>query len=218
MQLLGYLGFEQQTSDITGFYQDEREFAVIGLQNTTAFVDVTNPGNPFEVGRISGGNSIWRDLKYWNQHVYIGTEADDGIKVVSVVDPDNPVLVYTINDVDNSHNIHVCEEGYLYIVGADTHDIWIYDLTFPGTPSLVGTWNEEYLHDIDVKDDLIYGMGIYTSTAYIIDVSDKSSPETLVSWQYPGMAHDAAVSADGNYLVTADEMQGGNLKLWDIQN
>ena len=218
MQLLGYLGFDQQTSDITGFYQDEREFAVIGLQNTTAFVDITNPGNPFEVGRISGGNSIWRDLKYWNQHVYIGTEADDGIKVVSVIDPDNPVLVYTINDVDNSHNIHVCEEGYLYIIGADTHDMWIYDLTFPGTPSLVGTWDGEYLHDIDVEDDLVYGMGIYTSTAYIIDVSDKSNPQTLVSWQYPGMAHDAAVSADGNYLVTADEMQGGNLKLWDIQN
>lgn len=218
MQLLGYLGFEQQTSDITGFYQDEREFAVIGLQNTTAFVDITNPGNPFEVGRISGGNSIWRDLKYWNQHVYIGTEADDGIKVVSVIDPDNPVLVYTITDVDNSHNIHLSDDGYLYIIGADTHDIWIYDLTFPGTPSLVGTWDGEYLHDIDVQDNLVYGMGIYTSTAYIIDVSDKSNPETLVSWQYPGMAHDAAVSADGNYLVTADEMQGGNLKLWDIQN
>ncbi len=218
MQLLGYLSFEQQTSDITGFYQDEREFAVIGLQNAASFVDVTNPGNPFEVGRISGGNSIWRDLKYWGRHVYIGTEADDGIKVVSVNDLDNPTLVYTITDVDNSHNIHICEDGYLYIVGADEHDIWIYDLTFPGNPALVGTWDGEYLHDIDVEDNLIYGMGIYSSTAYIIDVSDKTNPQTLVSWQYPGMAHDAAVSADGNYLVTADEMQGGNLKLWDIQN
>ena len=32
------------------------------------------------------------------------------------------------------------------------------------------------------------------------------------------MAHDAAVREDGNYLVTADEMQGGNLKLWDIRD
>ena len=218
MQLLGYLSYEQQTSDITGFYQDGREFAVIGLQNAASFVDVTDPSNPFEVGRIDGSNSIWRDLKYWDRHVYIGTEADDGIKVVSVNDLDNPVLVNTITDVDNSHNIHVCEDGYLYIVGADEHDIWIYDLTFPGTPNLVGTWTEEYLHDIDVEDNLIYGMGIYSSTAYIIDVSDKTNPQTLVSWQYPGMAHDAAVTADGNYLVTADEMTGGNLKLWDIQD
>ena len=217
MQLLGYLSFEQQTSDITGFYQDGREFAVIGLQNSAAFVDVTNPGNPFEVGRVDGSNSIWRDLKYWDRHVYIGTEANDGIKVVSVNNPDNPTLVYTITDVDNSHNIHV-DDGYLYIIGADDHDVWIYDLTFPGNPSLVGTWDGEYLHDIDVEDNLLYGMGIYTSTAYILDVSDKANPQTLVSWQYPGMAHDTAVSEDGNYLVTADEMQGGNLKLWDIQN
>ena len=84
MQLLGYLSYEQMTSDITGFYQDNREFAVIGLQNAASFVDVTDPSSPFEVGRIDGGNSIWRDLKYWNEHVYIGTEADDGIKVVDI--------------------------------------------------------------------------------------------------------------------------------------
>ena len=218
MQLLGYLSFDQQTSDITGFYQDGREFAVIGLQNTTAFVDVTDPSFPFEVGRISGGNSIWRDLKYWNRHVYIGTEADDGIKIVSVDNPDNPLLVNTITDIDNSHNIHIDEDGYFYIVGADEHEIWIYDLTDPVNPNLVGTWDEEYIHDLDVKNNLAYAMGIYSSTAYIIDVSDKSNPQTLVSWQYPGMAHDAAVTEDGNYLVTADEMQGGNLKLWDIQD
>ncbi len=217
MQLLGRLEFEQQTSDITGFYQDGREFAVIGLQNTTAFVDVTTPSEAFEVGRIDGGTSIWRDVKYWNRHVYIGTEADDGIKVVNVDNPDNPTLVYTITDVDNSHNVHVAD-GYLYIVGADEYDIWIYDLAFPGNPSLVGTWSGEYIHDIDVVDDIIYGMAIYSSTAYIIDATDKTNPQTLVSWQYPGMAHDCALSEDGNYLVTADEMAGGNLKLWDIQD
>jgi choice-of-anchor B domain-containing protein len=217
MQLLGYLSYEQMTSDITGFYQDDREFAVVGLQNAASFVDITNPAFPFEVGTISGSNNIWRDLKYWDRHVYIGTEADDGIKVVSVDDPDNPILVNTIMDVDNSHNIHV-DDGYLYIVGADEHDIWIYDLTFPATPNLMGTWDGEYIHDLDVKNDIGYAMGIYSSTAYIIDLSDKTNPQTLTSWSYPGMAHDAAVSEDGNYLVTADEMTGGNLKLWDIQN
>ena len=218
MQLLGYMSFNQMTSDITGFHQDGREFAVIGLQNTTAFVDVTNPSEPFEVGRIDGGNSIWRDLKYWDRHVYIGTEADDGIKIVNVNNPDDPVLVSTITDVDNSHNIHVDADGYLYIVGADEHDIWIYDLQLPSSPALVGTWDTEYIHDLDVKNDIAYAMGIYSSTAYIIDVSDKSNPQTLTSWQYPGMAHDAAVTDDGLYLITADEMAGGNLKLWSIED
>ena len=63
MQLLGHLSYGQSTSDITGFYQDGREFAVVGLQDAASFVDVTVPSEAFEVARISGSNSIWRDLK-----------------------------------------------------------------------------------------------------------------------------------------------------------
>ena len=88
MDLVSFMDFGQNVSDITGFYQDDREFAVIGLQNAASFVDITDPSTPVELGRISGGNSIWRDLKYWNRHVYIGTEASDGVKVVSVDDPE----------------------------------------------------------------------------------------------------------------------------------
>ena len=119
MQLLSFLSYEQNCSDITGFYQDDREFAVIGLQNAASFVDISDPYNPIELGRIDGSVSIWRDLKYWDRHVYIGTEANDGIKIVSVDNPDNPVLVNTIEDVDNSHNVHVDNDGYLYISVGD---------------------------------------------------------------------------------------------------
>ena len=128
MQLLSFLSYEQNCSDITGFYQDEREFAIVGLQDAASFVDISDPLNTFEIDRIEGSSSTWRDLKYWNRHVYIGTEAEDGVKVVSVDNPDEPILVNTITDVDNSHNIHIDEDGYLYIVGADEHDIWIYSL------------------------------------------------------------------------------------------
>ena len=125
VELLGFLPYDQDASDITGFAQDNREFAVMGLLNGTTFIDVTDPYNPFEVGYIPGSNSIWRDVKYWDKHVYIGTEADDGIQVVDVTNLDNPTLVYTVLDVDNSHNVHIDADGYLYIVGADTYDIWI---------------------------------------------------------------------------------------------
>ena len=117
MQMAGFMNFGQGTSDITGFYQDGREFAVVGLiqDDAASFVDITDPFNPFEVGRIGGTPSIWRDLKYWNRHVYIGTEAADGVKVVSVNDPDNPTLVHTITDFTNSHNIHMDADGYFQL-------------------------------------------------------------------------------------------------------
>jgi len=219
MQLLSHLDFGVGAADITGFSQNGREFAVIGLsgEDCAAFVDITDPYNPFEVGRIPGTPSTWRDLKYWGEHVYIGTEADDGVKVVDVSNLDNPTLVYTIEDVDNTHNIHIYE-GYLYIVGADEHDIWIYDLSNPALPSYVGAWDGEYIHDLEVYNDKAYAMAIYSSTAYIVDVSDKSNPVTLTSWQYPGSAHDCAITEDERYLITADEMEGGYIRIWDIEN
>ena len=229
MQLLSHLPFEQESSDITGFYQDGREFAVMGLQNAAVFIDITDPFNPYEIARIQGSTSIWRDIKYWNQHVYIGTEADDGIKIVSVEDPDNPTLVNTITDVDNSHNVHIDSDGYLYIVGADVNDIWIYDLAYPANPVLVGTWNYQdgetsqqgYCHDIEVYNNKLYCAAIYVGYFYIIDVSDKSNPITLAS-HFAGIegisTHDVAVTEDERYLFTGDENLGGHIKAWDIQD
>ena len=217
MNLVGFFPFDIECSDITGFELHGRAIAVVGLYNGTSFVDISDPQNPFELQRISGDGSIWRDVKYWDGHVYIGTEADMGVQVVDVSDLDNIQLVYTISDFDNSHNIHVWE-GYLFVIGADIHDLWIYDLNNPSNPNLVGTWNGEYLHDIDVNNNKVYGMGIYSSTAYILDISDITNPTTLVSWTYPGMAHDAAVFTNEQYLVTADEMEGGHLKIWDISD
>jgi len=221
MELVSFMDFGQNVSDITGFYQDGREFAVIGLQNAASFVDITDPSNPVELGRISGGNSIWRDLKYWNRHVYIGTEASDGVKVVSVNDPDNPTLVSTISDFGNSHNIHIDADGYLYVVGASSNDVWIYDLTMPAFPQLVGTWSGEYLHDIEVYNNKLYGAAIYSGLFYIVDVSDKTNPTTLVSYNTGGgyiSTHDCAVTEDEKYLFTGDENTGGHVKVWDIQD
>ena len=51
MELVSFMDFGQNVSDITGFYQDGREFAVVGLQNAASFVDITDPSNPVELGR-----------------------------------------------------------------------------------------------------------------------------------------------------------------------
>jgi hypothetical protein len=52
MELVSFMDFGQNVSDITGFYQDGREFAVIGLQNAASFVDITDPSNPAKFNRI----------------------------------------------------------------------------------------------------------------------------------------------------------------------
>ena len=193
--MASYLTFGQGTSDITGFYQDGREFAVVGLiEDAAVFVDITDPFYPIELGRIEGTPSIWRDLKYWNRYVYIGTEADDGVKVVSVDDPDNPIVVNTITDFTSSHNIHVDADGFLYVVGAADHHIWVYDLVIPEDPVLVGTWEGEYLHDIEVHDNIIYG----ASGTEDVTVSVSGDQLTMApALNYYGTATITVTTSDG---------------------
>lgn len=229
MQLLSNMSFSQTCNDITGFYQDEREFAVIGLQSGAAIVDITDPYNPFQIEIIEGSSSTWRDLKYWDRHVYIGTEAEDGVKIVSVDNLDEPVLVNTVFDFVSSHNIYIDSDGYLYVVGADDNDIWIYDLEDPANPNLVGTWNLEnetssqagYCHDIEVYNNKLYCASIYVGYFRIIDVSNKANPITILS-HFTGTdgisTHDVAISEDENYLFTGDENLGGHIKAWNISD
>ena len=221
MEKMSLLEFGENISDITGFAQDNREFAVVGLYTSlAAIVDITDPINPFEIARIPGPNNQWRDVKYWNRHVYIGTEGYAGLKVISMDDPDNPVIVNTITDWGyTSHNLHV-DNGYLYIVGGVSSgaQIYIYDLATPATPVQVGAWFGDYIHDLEVYNNKIYASAIYTGKLHIIDVADKTSPQTVASFDVGTMSHDCAVTYDEQTLLTAQETPGGHIKIWDISD
>ena len=218
--LIGQLDYSQFVNDVWGYKADNgKEYALVGTSLGTSIVDVTtNPFQPEEVGFISGEESIWRDVKVYNHHMYISTEADMGIQVVDISDPENPELVLEWDEISQAHNIFQAD-GYLYVVGANGGEhIEILDVSNPAVPVRVGGWTNEYIHDVYVRDNYAYACGISSSTMYIIDVSDKTNPYTETSWTYPGAAHAAWLNEDGNYLITADETQGGNIKIWDIQN
>ena len=47
-----------------------REYAMIGTNRGTAFVEVTNPANPQWLQFHSGPTSTWRDIKIFEEHAY----------------------------------------------------------------------------------------------------------------------------------------------------
>ncbi len=221
MNLISNLTFDEELSDIIGFSQDGREIAVVGLESSTVLVDVTNPFIPYEIVRIPGGISSWRDIKYWNRHLYVGTEAitDNGIQIISVDNIDNPILVNVLNDFGPSHNLWIDNDGFLYVLGVlQDCDIWIYTLQNPEFPEQVGCWQGEYIHDIDVLNNKLYAAAINSSTIYILDIEEKNNIEILTSWTYPGEAHDCSITSDEKFLITADEMLSGHLKIWNIED
>jgi len=225
-------------NDIWGYTAPNgTEFALVGTWNGTSIVDIsTEPQNPVSVGFIPGSYSTHRDIKAFGEYVYIGTEANrsdpyqeeytiipQGIQVVDMSDPYNPQLVNEWDGVVQSHNIMSEDDAYLYVIGSNEDDnAWgvadliILDLSDPENPVKVGEWNGDYLHDVCISGDILYGMGIYTGTAHAIDISDKTAPELITTWGEIPSSHACWVSEDGNSLFSASETAGGHILSWDV--
>ena len=227
-------------NDIWGYTSlDGREFALIGQWNGTSIINIsTESGIPELVEFIPGSFSTHRDIKSYGQYIYIGTEAnrpdpdsenfeilEQGIQVVSMIDPDSPQLINEWDGVVQSHNIMSENDPYLYVVGSNESDnAWgvadliILDISNPESPYKIGEWNGDYIHDVCLDGDILYGMGIYTDSIYAIDVSDKSNPELLISWNGIPSSHACWVSEDGNTLFSASETQYGHIMSWDVSD
>ena len=74
-------------SDIWGWVDASgNEYALVGLNDGFACVNVSNPTNPVQEFYISDINSTWRDVKTWGNFAYITTEADAGLLIVDLTD------------------------------------------------------------------------------------------------------------------------------------
>ena len=211
-------------NDIWGYISaDSIEYALIGAWNGTYIIDISNE-NPIEVGFIEGAWSGWRDIKTYNNYMYIGTEGAQGIQVVDINNPNNPVLMNEWDLINSSHNI-MEYNGYLYVIGApndvnnngNVSDLIVLDInTDPGNPQYVDEWSGQYLHDVCMYDNILYGCGIYNHTMYAIDISDPTNVSLITSWDGIPSAHACWVSENGNTLFTASETSGGHIMSWDV--
>jgi len=176
MPLAEFSASPGSANDIWGFtdLDDNREYALIGFNNGTSVVDVTNPESPVEVGSISGNNSIWRDIKAYQckddstgQHkawAYVTTEANQGLQVIDLSDLPNSIsLVNTVNEFSGAHNIYMANidyttnsalegmEPFVYVAGAGKNSgaYRVYGIKDPSNPELVTSppVGTGYIHD-----------------------------------------------------------------------
>ncbi|GIR50180.1 MAG: hypothetical protein CM15mP58_22770 [Burkholderiaceae bacterium] len=79
-------------------YVDGREYAIIGLDNGTAFIDITIPNLPVIIGKLptQTEDSSWRDIKVFGNYAYIVSEADNhGMQVFDLTHL-RDITTYTI--------------------------------------------------------------------------------------------------------------------------
>ena len=210
--------------------QDGTEYALVGLDNGTAFIDISDPANPVLVGKLPtySSSSIWRDIKTYNNYAFIVSEASGhGMQVFDLTrlrNVANPPEFFTedahYSGIGGVHNIVINEDtGYAYSVGGGNysggpHFINIQD---PLNPVGEGGYSGGgYTHDAQV---VIYNgpdtnytgheifFGANANHVEIVDVSNKSNPIQISSFTYPsvGYTHQNWLTEDQKYLLLGDE-------------
>ncbi|TYQ00016.1 choice-of-anchor B domain-containing protein [Tenacibaculum adriaticum] len=226
-------------SDVWGWTDSttNKEYALVGTTNSTAFVDVSDPLNPIFLGRLNtnAGTNYWRDIKVFNNHAFIvadgvgahGMQVFDLTKLRNVTNP--PInftadAIYT--GVESCHNIVINEDkGIAYLVGCRSTNgggpIFI-DITNPTNPTYLGDHTADgYSHDAQVitynGPDIEYnGKEIYVGSneneVVVLDVTDKTNIVKLSSISYSqiGYTHQGWFTDDHKYFILGDETDEQN--------
>ena len=200
-----------------------REYALMGCNTGTAFVEITIPATPDYFVRINHPSSSWSDIEVYGHYAYVVTEASGtGIQVIDLANIDNHVvtLVRSVPAPQRSHTLSINpSSGFLYTLGSNqgsgTTTCW--SLADPSNPVQVGpaSMTSTYIHDAMIVS---YTSGPYAGKEIffgcsegrgvdIYDVTNKNSPTMIKRVTYPniGYCHQGWLSADRRWFYVDDE-------------
>lgn len=217
-----------------------REYALMGLTNGTAFVDITDPINPVYLGHLPPpagvASSSWRDIKVFADHALIGSEAlGSGLQVMDLAQlrsvsapPVTFVQTAHYTGFSTSHNLVVNEaSGYAYAVGTNTgscnRGLTFIDVFNPASPQGAGCFSSDgYTHDAQCVNyagpDADYQgreicFAYNEDTLTIVDVTNKAAPVQVSRTGYAnrGYTHQGWLTEDHAYLLMDDELDERNI-------
>ncbi|WGK66323.1 choice-of-anchor B family protein [Flavobacteriaceae bacterium YJPT1-3] len=212
-----------------------REYALVGLNNGTAFVDISTPDEPIYLGKLPTAteSSTWRDIKVYQDHAFIVSEAPEhGMQVFDLTQlrsVTTPPETFTASaryiGFGNAHNIVINEDtAYAYAVGTseDNGAPQFIDISDPLNPQFAGSLGiSDYSHDAQVvtyngPDTDYQGqeilIGSNTDEVVIFNVTDKQNPTLIASTRYPniGYTHQGWFTEDQRYFLVNDELDEVN--------
>lgn len=217
-------------SDIWGHVDSlGNEYAIVGNNNGTSIMDLSDPSNPVEVFYTAGPSSIWRDIKVWEDVAYITNETSGGLKMIdmsslpgAIVPTDVSSFTGVSYPFGSAHDFYVDEFGKGYVLGADYLEggAIILDLvTNPLAPIELGLYDDVYLHDAFVRGDTLWGGAINDGFFVAVDVSNPAAPTTMATHFTPStFTHNCWLSDDGNTLFTTDEISGAFIASYDVSD
>lgn len=212
-----------------------KEYALMGRSTGTSFVDITDPVNPIYLGNLptsSRFSSSWRDIKVYNNHAFIVSEARrHGMQVFDLTQLRGLTSAQTFSETahysgfNTAHNIVINEvSGFAYVVGANTCSggLDMIDISNPTSPTDAGCYSGDgYTHDAQCVDyigpDTDHAgkelcLASNEDTLTIVDVTNKSAPTLISRTGYAGSeyTHQGWLTEDQRYFLLDDELDERN--------
>lgn len=193
--------------------KNKREIAVVGLDNGTAFLDVSRPSCPVNLGILptTSSRNETHDVKVIGDYALITAEiANHGLQIFDMktlgltANPNTPLTVTTLYKgtsdapIGNAHDVlYNAETQFVYVVGSKSCDGGLHMIDFkdPANPKFAGCGTKgHYIHDANCivykgPDATYKGKEIcFTFNGddnwSIVDVSDKSAPKEIIKITY----------------------------------
>lgn len=211
-----------------------KEYAIIGLNNGTGFVDISDENNLINLGRLpsAGEPTSWHDIKVYKDHAFIVSEASGhGMQVFDLTklrDVSSAPVTFEVDarylGFGNAHNIVINEDsGFAYVVGTARNDEFnggahFINVQDPKNPIAAGGYGTNgYSHDAQVvtyngPDADYVGREIYIGAnedvVIIADVTDKENPVNISTVRYPNIqyTHQGWFTEDQQYFILGDEL------------
>lgn len=231
VDFLGQLSYgNSDLSDVWGYESCGQEYALVGVNDGFSIVDVTDPTNPTELHFVNGPNTIWRDVKTWNDYAYVVNESgnSNGLLIVDLSGLPGNIQTYTWStgqyngsniNLSDAHNIFIDENGIAYICGADDGLFYLDLNVSPINPPVVGQYTDAYVHDLFVRGDTMWNAEIGQGRVRVLDIADKDNEILLGQITTPhNAAHNVWLSDDNQFMFTTDETSGGCIAAFDVSD
>ena len=227
-------------ANICGYAAGGREYALVGERAGTSIVDVTDPDNPVFIVRIGALNSIWREIKVYQNYAYVTTEATgQGLQIIDLTNlPATTLSVKNylggdgdLINIERFHSLHIdVANGFLYGFGGNStvnvsgtpqnvDGAIVLNISDPWNPTYAGKFTANYIHDGFVADNTLYSSNIQIGSFSIINFTNKAAPVVLSTRTTPTtFTHNTWRSDDGKYIFTTDENAGSFLASYDVSD
>jgi choice-of-anchor B domain-containing protein len=195
----------------------QKEYAIIGLINGVAVVDVSTPTAPEIVGSILGLSSTWRDIKVyqyfdtatlrWQAYAYSTTEAEEGLTIIDLNDLNNGISIVRRQTTDiSAHNIYISNIDYSLNIPLADQEPAVHIL---GSNLSGGSFRSYSLTDPEILG-LTYNNALGTRNDYTHDAASLIISDARAQT-------DCVQANSGDCLVILD-FNEDRLRVWDHSN